>query len=629
MHVMNAVVNNEETPPLYPRLRDERWERKWSQQELADRIGVSAITISRWENSSVFPSPYYRQRLSEVFGKTSTELGLRPPLLNVPRIKNIPIVRNHFFTGREDLLALLHERLARVRTAALTQPQALYGLGGIGKTQTAAEYAFRYGDDYDQVFWIRAASRETLVADFVTLAELLALPEKNDRDQQRSVAAVKRWLGSHEGWLLILDNADDLILAQEFVPTRHKGYVLFTTRAPAVGDIAASVEVEQLSLHDGMVLLLYWTKRLSLGAPLDQAQETDRIAAEGIVREMDGLPLAIVQAAAFVEETNCDLTDYLDLYTTRRKSLLARSSRLVLNYPETVATTWSLSFQAIEQQSPAAADILRLCAFLAPDAIPEELFTRGAAELGTVTGSAAADPLKLNETLEVLCRYSLVRRNEHTKMLSLHRLVQTVLKESMDEPAQRAWAERTVRVVNAALPEAGQDTGETYRAYLPHIQECAALIEAHQLHFPQAAQLLYRAGAMLYYHGFHPQAQSFHQQALAIREQVCGADHPDVAESLNSLAILARNQGDYEHAERFHQRALAIRKQVFGPEDPLTLESLNNLAVVYRTQGKYEQAEPLFQQVLRIREQPAGFRSSQNLAFLYQPGKTLFRAAQV
>ena len=95
---------------------------------------------------------------------------------------------------------------------------------------------------------------------------------------------------------------------------------------------------------------------------------------------MDGLPLALVQAGAYVVETGCSLSDYLDLYKTHHKELLARHSRLMLDYPETVATTWSLSFQQIEQQSSIAADLLRLCAFLAPDAIPEELLLRGIAE---------------------------------------------------------------------------------------------------------------------------------------------------------------------------------------------------------------------------------------------------------
>ena len=144
---------------------------------------------------------------------------------------------------------MLHQRLSTARTAALTQAQALYGLGGIGKTQAAAEYAFRYSDEYTHVFWVRAATRETLIADFVMLAERLDLPEKDEQDQQQVVATAKRWLAAHEGWLLILDNADDLGLAKEFLPSSHKGYILFTTRAQATGAIAASVRLSLVPDH--------------------------------------------------------------------------------------------------------------------------------------------------------------------------------------------------------------------------------------------------------------------------------------------------------------------------------------------------------------------------------------------
>src|SRR5205814_6116651 len=165
---------------------------------------------------------------------------------------------------------------------------------------------------------------------------------------------------------------DDLPLAQQYLPASHKGYVLFTTRDQAAGTIAASIEVEKLTPQDGALLLLRWSKQLDRDAPLDQARAADRAAAERIVEEMDGLPLALVQAGAYIAETRCSLEAYLRLYMSQRIALLARRSRLIRDYPHTVATTWSLSFEQVEQQNPAAADLLRLCAFLAPDAIPEE-----------------------------------------------------------------------------------------------------------------------------------------------------------------------------------------------------------------------------------------------------------------
>ena len=618
-----------------PRLRKARAERGWSQQELAEKLGTTSVNISRWENGANTVSPYYRQRLHEIFEKTPAELGLEPESSPAARIKNIPITRNRFFTGREPLLTLLHDRLSTARSAALTQPQALYGLGGIGKTQTAAEYAFRHGEDYTHVFWVRAATRETLTADFVEMAGLLELPENDEQDQQRMITAVKRWLAAHDGWLLILDNADDLRQAQEFLPSSHKGYLLFTTHAQAGGQIAANVEVKKLNLQDGTLLLLRWTRLVSMDASIEQASAADRAAAERIVREMDGLPLAIVQAGAYIEETGCNLADYLDLYATHRKELLARRSSLVLDYPDSVATTWSLSFQQVEQQNPTAADVLRLCAFLAPDAIPEELLTRGADKLQAWLGEEVRDSFKFNEALEVLRRHSLVQRDARTHTLSMHRLVQVVLRENMELQDQRAWAEQAVRVVNAAFPDASYGVDMKHQLYLPHVQECAALITQYRLYFPEAAQLLYKTGAYLYFHGFHLQSQALHLQALSIRQQVFGNDHSSVAESLNTLAMLSRMGGDFQQAEEYHHKALVIRKKMLGWEHPDTAETLNNLGVLYRVQGKYEQAEALLKEALSIREQslapdhPDRLNSFINLAKLYTEQRDFKQAEQL
>lgn len=603
------------------RLRNERKRRGWSQQELADTIGTTHVNVSRWESGATRTSPYFRQKLCEAFDKTPAELGLSSE--RISSIWNIPHSRNPFFIGRERLLALLHQRLSTTKLAALTQAQALFGLGGIGKTQTAAEYAYRYVDDYTDVLWVRAASRETLVADFVALAEHLDLPQKHEQDQPRVVAAVKRWLAAKERWLLILDNADDLPLAQEFLPANHQGYILFTTRAQAAGTIAASIEVNKLSLEEGVLLLLRWTKLLEQGAPLEQAQATDAAAAELIVKAMNGLPLAIVQAAAYVDETGCSLTHYLNLYHTQRKELLAHHSSLLLDNPHTVATTWSLSFQQIEQAHPIAADLLRLCAFLAADAIPEELLARGASQMGAAFETVANNPIQLDDTILVLRKYSLLRRERTTRLLSIHPLVQAVLKDDMSEETQRAWAERTIRVVNAAFPAAqdSQNIGSNHQRYLPHVQECATLIQQYHLRFPEAARLLYEAGMYLYIHGFYAQSQLLHQQALTIRQQVLEPDDPTTAESLNILAMLSRIQGSVAQAEQLHKQALAIREITFGSEHPITAESLNNLAVIYRIQGMYEQAEPLLRRALSIHEHSPGSSQLESLMTLINLAK--------
>ena len=600
-------------------LRAARNERGWSQQELADAIETTSVNVSRWENGKNTPSPYFRQRLCDVYEKTPAQLGLLTPSTTPDeKLWNVPNSPNPFFTGRERLLELLLERLSAGHSAALTQPQALYGLGGIGKTQTATEFVFRYVDFYTHVFWLKAADRDTLMADYVALAQLLELPEppKDEQYQTRTIAAVKRWLSDNEGWLLVLDNADDLPMAQKFLPTRRKGYILFTTRAQASGQIAASIEVEKLTLEEGTLLLLRASKRVDSKASLEQAKAEDRVIAEQIAQEMDGLPLALIQAAAFIDETGCSLAHYLDLYATHRTELLARRGNLMLDYGETVITTWSLSFQQIEQQSPAAIVVLRVCAFLAADAIPEELLARGLAELSAIPGAEGLDALELDEALAVLRKYSLLHRNSETHMLTIHRLVQAVLKESLDEPTRRQWAERTVRIVNTAFPEDNYTKDSSHQYYLPHVQECATLINEYHLYFPESGQLFFKTGTFLSYHGFYPQSRVFHQQALTIREAIFGFEHPGVADSLNALAILSSNQGDYERAERFYRQALNIREKTLGPQHPTTAVSLNNLGMLYRTLRKYKQAERFLKEALGLNEQSLGSEDPLTLQFV-------------
>src|SRR6266568_630793 len=179
-----------------------------------------------------------------------------------PPVWNIPYRRNPFFTGREDVLQQLHEYFTQAKTAALTQPPAITGLGGIGKTQVAVEYAYRYKDTYQEVLWVNATSRETLIESFVNIARLLALPAQDEQDQHMTVAVVQQWFATHTQWLLMLDNADDSTLAREFLPTGEHGHILLTTRERAWGPSAHSFEVEKKSQTEGILFLLRRAKVL-------------------------------------------------------------------------------------------------------------------------------------------------------------------------------------------------------------------------------------------------------------------------------------------------------------------------------------------------------------------------------
>lgn len=623
MDAKDASESREYSKKSFSRLRQERERRGWTQSEVAEKIGTTQINVSRWENGVTVPSPYYRQKLAELFSTSIQDLGLIhensqehqgdiPSPSNTPiaalssPIWSVPYRRNPFFTGREGILTYLYTVLRSTRTAALTQAHAISGLGGIGKTQIAVEYAYRYRDHYQAVFWINASTRDTLSADFVMLAALLKLAEQYEQDQDIVARAVKRWLTTHNLWLLILDNVDDVKMMVDFLPVHATGDVLLTTRLQALGTVAHSVEVEKMAPEEGVMFLLRRTKAIAPEVPFDQVPQESRIQASEIVAALDGLPLALDQAGAYIEETRCGLSQYLDLYRIRRKELLLRRGRFPIDHPDSVTATWSLSFQQVEQEHSAAADLLRLLAFLDPEAIPEEIITLGAEELGPELGAAAQDPLLLDNIIELLLRYSLIRRTHEVKSLSIHRLVQAVLKDGMSRDMQRLWAERAIRTVNRAFPDVELRTWERCQRCLPHVLMCAVNSEEYALAFPEAALLFNEAASYLMVRGRYEQAELLLLRSLEVRQEVLEANHPDTARTLNDLGALYFNQGKYDEAEQRLQQALAIRLQMLGKEHLDTAQTLYNLASLYRAQGFYGKAEPFYLQAWQIRKTTLG-----------------------
>src|SRR5258708_11059694 len=229
-------------------------------------------------------------------------------------IWNVPFPQNLFFTGREDILASLHTLLTSNQKAALTKRQALSGLGGIGKTQTALEYAYRYRHGYQAVLWVKCETPEEFIADVVALAHLLHLPQQDAQDQQLTLAAVKRWLETHTEWLLSLDNADDLELVRTFLPGGNSGHILLTTRSDILSGLARKVEITAMREEEGTLLLLRRAGIIAPEASIEAAPFSTQATARALVDEMGGLPLALDQAGAYIEETKCGPAGYLTLY---------------------------------------------------------------------------------------------------------------------------------------------------------------------------------------------------------------------------------------------------------------------------------------------------------------------------
>ncbi len=551
----------------------------------------------------------------------------RGVVAQVPQCWNIPYQRNLFFTGREDILQRIAGTFFQKDDRLWPCVQAVCGLGGMGKTQVSIEYAYRYQASYQVVLWAKADTAETLLAEFAAIAGLLDL-EEGEHDQQRAADAVKRWLATHAGWLLILDNVEDLAVVHEFIPREGAGHMLLTTRSQALGTLAQSIELEKMELVEGALFLLRRAKLLEQEAPLVAASNADMIEAKDIVEIMGGLPLALDQAGAYIEETACSLFDYLKRYRQQHSTLLdlRGDSATASTHPEPVAATWLLSFENVARSNPLAVELLKLCAFLDADGILEEILTGGAAaELDEPFQMMMSSPAALDRAIATLRRFSLVRRNHDTNMLTMHRLVQTILKDRMSGEVQLLWAQRAVRAANRVFPEGDQVANwPQCQRCMPNVRACLLLIEAWHMAFPEAARLLDQAGLYLLEHAQYTQARMLFQKALAMREELVGSEHPEVAESLSNLAGPYLYQGMYAQAEPLFERSLAIRMRTQGPVHADVAVALNNLALLYNQQGKFAQAEPLFHQALAIWEESQGLehpdvaRTLNNLALLYQ-----------
>jgi len=518
-------------------------------------------------------------------------------------IWNIPFPRNLFFTGRDDLLTALERALQADQTTALSQPQAMSGLGGVGKTQVAVEYAYRRAQDYEAVLWISAASRETLLSGFASLTSLLQLPERYESDQQKCVGAVQRWLQRRSRWLLILDNADDLSLLPDFFPSGQlKGHILLTTRAYALGGLANRIEVDTLDQTTGTFLLLHRAGLLSLELPLEQARDEDRLDAQQIWQELGGLPLALDQAGAYIEETQCGLPNYLRLFRTHRSLLLKQRGGVLRTHPDSVYTTFTLAVKAVAQRHPATEDLLWVCALMHPDAIPEEVFLQGASHLGSRLELACGSPQDWNALLGTASAYSLLKRQPREQTLSVHRLMQAVLQEHIPEHERVQWTHRIISALDRVLPENEYAKWSMCERLVPHILNIEEHTHAWENAPLELASLLHRTAYYLSLRARYKQAEPLYQRALSIWEQTRGSDHPDVTHSLEGLAVLYDEQGKYEQAELVHRRVLSIREQALGSDHPDVAYALDRLAYISSKQGRDDLAELLYQRALHILE---------------------------
>jgi Tfp pilus assembly protein PilF len=511
----------------------------------------------------------------------------------LPAIWNIPHFRNPNFTGREDELAELRASLMAGDATALVQARVIHGLGGIGKTQLAIEYAYRYGWDYDIVWWVRSEDTVTLASDYASLAVKLDLPEKDATEQSAIVEAVKEWLRQNRGWLLIFDNAEDAKSMRDYIPRGSMGHLIITSRNRNWTGLAKSLSVTSLPLEKAMEFLL---KRTA---------SQDEATAKALAETLGCLPLALEQASAFIETSGRTMTHYLELFEKRQRELMQRGNSST-EYPATVATTWSISFQKIEMENAAASELLRLCAFFAPDDIPVNMITEGAEKLTESLAATATDSLLLDDALIVLRNYSLIEVENET--ISIHRLVQAVIRHAMDEEEFKQWAGVAVHVVNASFPQESNDV-RIWPLCLPLISHGSiALFHAETSEFAssEAARLLNQIGNYLAARAEYSQAKKMYKRAIAIDEAALGPDHPQVATLTSNLGTVLSEQGDLAGAKALYERAIAIDEAALGPNHPQVAIFINNLGLVLSEQGDLAGAKALYERAIAIGEATLG-----------------------
>jgi tetratricopeptide (TPR) repeat protein len=496
--------------------------------------------------------------------------------------------RNPDFSGRAALLEELHQTLTGGGQAAVVQAATVHGLGGVGKTQLALEYAHRYASDYDVIWWVPAEQPLAIPGLLAGLARRLGVPEQ--ADQAELVASLWDELRQRDRWLLVYDNAQGPRELAPYRPPSGAGRVLVTSRTPTWGRGTAAVRLDVLKREESVAFL-----RRRIGS-------NDTASLGALAEVLGDLPLALEQAAAYLDETKSTPAGYLELFREHGAALLALGEPLTTE--QTVATTWQVALDRLGA-TPGAPELLSLCAFLAPDDIPRALLSEQAEALPEPLSGIVSQPLAVNEAVRALGRYSLVALT--TDSLSVHRLVQTVVCASLSSADQLKWGGATARLLVTAFPEGAEVAAwPACGRLLPHAVTVLDHAQALEVDAETTADLRSKAASYLWHRGQYRQAETWQEQALADYRQTLGCDHPNTLTAMNNLAETRRTLGDLDGARELHEQTLAASRRVLGDDHPNTLISIHNLAGIRFEFGDLDGARELLEQALAANRRVLG-----------------------
>ena len=553
---------------------------------------------------------------------------------SIPFVWNTP-ARNAAFTGRDEVLDRLRDQLVG-SSEAVVLPLALYGYGGVGKTQIALEYAHRYMAEYDVVWWVPSEQRELINPALADLARELGLPVGDNIIAAAQAAREALRVGSpYSRWLLIFDNADDPAdLKANFAA--GPGHVLVTSRNPAWSQLASPVEIDVFDRRESLA-------HLRRRVPSLTDEEADAVA-----EALGDLPIAVEQAGSWLAETGISAVDYLAQLTTESAQVLDQNQPD--DYPTPVAVTWRLAFDRLRKESPAAARLLQLCAFFAPEPISMTLLQNEQMIKSLVPfNPQLREPRMVGVLNRAIARYSLAKVDRATNSIQVHRLIQAVIRASMETEAEVTAATHEVhRVLAAARPKQGEidDPGNwpQYDRIWPHLgpsraAECES-DETRQLLIDRL-RYLWRRGELdvaiefgsLLKRTWDQLFESDDMQTLYLRFQfanvlrsqgryiaafeedtevhnrqseVLGEVHLHTLFTAGSIAGDLRGRGEFRQALEMDQDRYDRFKEHYGEDDRATLSAANNLAIDLRLIGDFVKARDLDADTMNRRQEVLG-----------------------